>query len=76
MGCLLGEVVTMDIDIDDLVKDCSNSSVLAMELLQSCTKPSIWFFHNFFGYVKVTQMVDLPETNNSFTHVIVKKAEA
>ena len=27
--------------IDGLVKDCSNSSVLAMELLQSCTKPSI-----------------------------------
>ena len=24
-----------------LVQDCSNSSVLAMELLQSCTKPSI-----------------------------------
>ena len=27
--------------IDGFVKDCSNSSVLAMELLQSCTKPSI-----------------------------------
>ena len=27
--------------IDCLVQDCSNSSVLAMELLQSCTKPSI-----------------------------------
>ena len=25
----------------DLVQDCSNSSALAMELLQSCTKPSI-----------------------------------
>ena len=25
-----------------LVHDCSNSSALAMELLQSCTKPSIW----------------------------------
>ena len=24
--------------IDDLVQDCSNSSVLAMGLLQSCTK--------------------------------------
>ena len=29
--------------IDGLVQDCSNSSALAMELLQSCTKPSIWF---------------------------------
>ena len=28
--------------IDGLVQDCSNSSELAMELLQSCTKPSIW----------------------------------
>ena len=27
--------------IDGLVQNCSNSSVLAMELLQSCTKPSI-----------------------------------
>ena len=28
-------------NIDGLVQDCSNSSALAMELLQSCTKPSI-----------------------------------
>ena len=28
-------------DIDGLVQDCSNSSALAMELLQSCTKTSI-----------------------------------
>ena len=28
--------------IDGLVLDCSNSSVLAMELLQSCAKPSKW----------------------------------
>ena len=27
--------------IDGLVQDCSNPSALAMELLQSCTKPSI-----------------------------------
>ena len=27
--------------IDVLVQDCSNSSALAMELLQFCTKPSI-----------------------------------
>ena len=30
------------IHITGLVQDCSNSSALAMELLQSCTKPSIW----------------------------------
>ena len=28
--------------IDGLVQDCSNSSTLAMELLQSSTKPSVW----------------------------------
>ena len=28
--------------IDALVQDCSNSSALAMELLQCCTKPSIY----------------------------------
>ena len=27
--------------IDGLVQDCSNFSALAIELLQSCTKPSI-----------------------------------
>ena len=30
--------------IDGLVQDCSNSSALAMELLQSCTKPSMYLF--------------------------------
>ena len=29
------------VDIDGLVQDCSISSVLAMEILQSCTKPLI-----------------------------------
>ena len=31
-----------DAYIDGLVQDCSNFSALAMELLQSCTKPSIY----------------------------------
>ena len=40
--------------IDGLVvQDCSNSSALAMELLQSCTEPSIYSIHTisweFFG---------------------------
>ena len=39
--------ITMhQIYIDGLVQDCSNSSALAMELLQSCTKPSIYLLHN------------------------------
>ena len=29
--------------IDGLVQDCSNSIANTMELLQSCTKPSIWY---------------------------------
>ena len=29
------------LDIEGLAQDCSNSSALAMELLQSCAKPSI-----------------------------------
>ena len=32
---------------DGLVQDCSNSSELAMGLLQSCTKPPIYFFFTF-----------------------------
>ena len=32
---------TKGIHMDGLVQDCSNSSALAMELLQSCTKPSV-----------------------------------
>ena len=33
-------------NIDSLVQDCSNSSALAMELLQSCTKLSIYGMMN------------------------------
>ena len=37
------EAVKIDVwnHFDGLVQDCSNSSALAMELLLSCTKPSI-----------------------------------
>ena len=31
-----------ELDIVGLVEDCSNPIALAMELSQSCTKPSIW----------------------------------
>ena len=30
------------VDIDDLMQDCSNSIANALELLESCTKPSIY----------------------------------
>ena len=34
--------LVLKFDIDGLVQDCGNSSVLAMELLQSCAKPLVW----------------------------------
>ena len=34
--------------IDGLVQDCSNSIANALELLQSCTKPSTCFSDQFF----------------------------
>ena len=36
-------------DIDGLMKDCSNSITHALELLQSCTKPSNYLPHNLSG---------------------------
>ena len=35
----------MYIYFDGLVQECSNSIANALELLQSCTKPSIHVFH-------------------------------
>ena len=31
-------------NINGLIQNCSNSGALAMELLQSCTKPLIWCY--------------------------------
>ena len=36
--CILGKIM---VDIDGLMQNCSNSSASALELLQSCTKPSL-----------------------------------
>ena len=41
--------VSLDQYIDGLVQDCSNSSALALELLQSCTKPSACIQFNHCG---------------------------
>ena len=35
-------MMLLSLHVDGLVQDCSNSSALAMELLQSCSKPSMW----------------------------------
>ena len=37
------------LNIEGLVQDCSSSVALATELLQSCTKPSIWSHHETFS---------------------------
>ena len=34
----------IDFHFDGLVQNCCNSSVLAIEILQPCTKPSIYFW--------------------------------
>ena len=39
------KVIISDLYIDGSVRDCSNSIALAMELLQSCIKPSIYHSH-------------------------------
>ena len=43
MSFIAGLLLQTEHHIDGLVQDYSNSSALAMELLQSCTKPLICF---------------------------------
>ena len=45
--------------IDGSVQDCSNSSELAMELLQSCTKPSIYSLICTYSFTDITLMIVL-----------------
>ena len=42
MSCVICLNILCNEYIDGLVQDCSISSALAMEILQSCTKPLIW----------------------------------
>ena len=53
--------------IDGLVQDCSNSIADALELLQSCTKPSIWYIEH--DSIKPTN----PMITVSFHHNIHSK---
>ena len=55
------------ININDLVTDCSISSALAMEILQSCTKPSI-YTTNFRGLPYIITS-PYPHTAGSTEHV-------
>ena len=49
---------------DGLVQGCSNSSALAMELLQSCIKPSINFIFISFSAVCLTNDTKLDKIHN------------
>ena len=40
-------------NISGLAQDCSNSIVNALELLQSCTKPTIWYHKQNNGLVQL-----------------------
>ena len=42
--------------IDGLVQDCSNSIANALELLQSFTKPSIYFWQIIIIYCQVSNI--------------------
>ena len=53
---LCTHIIVADLYVDGLAQDCSNSSALTMELLQSCAKPLI-----FLG-AKST-LVGIPLTN-------------
>ena len=60
------------------MQDCSISSGLAIELLQSCTKPSTWICHYvnfFFSYLLAICKGKPPATNGFFSkrasHVLI-----
>ena len=48
-SCHVNVMVKMQDNFDGLVQDCSKSSALAMELLQSCTKASIFYLTEIFS---------------------------
>ena len=52
---------------EGLLQDCSNSSALALELLQSCTEPSIWY--NWYVFNN-----SLPEQRQSPTRKPVEES--
>ena len=67
--------------IDDLVQDCSNSIANALELLQSCTKPSMCqlgmylirltlrkagYMHISYCWIQILHYVERKSINNQF----------
>ena len=56
--------------IDDSVQGCSNSSALAMEILQSCTKPLISASLSYkWGYAKLDIEYNVPEGKHELFNI-------
>ena len=53
------------VNIDGLVQDCINTSALAMESLQSCTKPSIDIRDNIYRKTSNISHIKSPNLKNS-----------
>ena len=60
--------------INGSVQDCNNSSALALELLQSCTKPSIPKYHELISYAtaksQATQVFSGADLFNSLLDIL------
>ena len=56
-----------------LVQDCSISIANAMEILQSCTKPSIWFNNKSYCYSLQNKIWNLPDRGTIFSKFIYDK---
>ena len=61
---------TDTLHIDGWVQDCSNSSALAMELLQYCTKPSTCRLLDIYNGIHISNQ-GLNELNKHSLHVII-----
>ena len=54
------------VEIDGLMQDCRNSSALAMELLQSGTKPSKWYETMIFILLLFVHQMELDHQRARF----------
>ena len=64
--------ILSDVLFDGLVQDCSNSSANALELLQSCTKPSIHARSMFQVFISIKTWS--PQCFNICHYILINKA--
>ena len=65
------------VHIDGLVQDCTNSIANALELLQSCTKPSTWYVNSTVVHCFVVVILPfIGHTCHSLTHIDILKGSA